>query len=240
MDKPTPEQLIQAAKLTDFSVLAAFMLESAGITELDTSHYPDWVRCAADKVNRALYPKFYEALATNATRPNYGRGIAFGLMEAGQKGIAAWALKLPKGMPEPTEEQAEAVWRWFYREDADKATPPSNGELIATEYRDDFRELESGLNGTELADLHQGIADAARMMSGENKATETTRIYLVMVSFWRVVDQLPNSDALFNLLTTSLGPSIVGDDPKRIAQLCTRVRKKFPRRPGRPRKTTST
>ena len=238
--KLTPAGILAAARVADFSVLAAFMLKGVGMSELPTSDYPVWVGRAADKVSRALFPKVYEVVAPDTLRKAYVTGLTFGLMEAGQKGMRSLAAKLPEGMPEPTEEQIAAAWRWLYREDADKVNPPSNGELIATEYRAQFRQIESEMNEAELAGLHQGITDAARMLLGENASTATTATYRTMVIYWRVVEHFPNSEALFDWLTKGLGAGVVGTDPKRIAQLCRRVGKTFPRRPGRPRKTTST
>jgi hypothetical protein len=87
----------------------------------------------------------------------------------------------------------------------------------------------------EQAELHQGIADATRMVAGENDSKETTAIVLTMVIFWRLVDRLPTARSLLDMLTKAHGENIVGDDPKRIAQICARIGKKF-RGPGRPRK----
>jgi|HubBroStandDraft_1064217.scaffolds.fasta_scaffold36985_5 hypothetical protein len=235
----TLEQLRSAASAADFRASAAFLLEDVGLPTFPTEHYPKWVRRCAEKVNRALFPKVYDVLEKKKGSQAYSVGVAFGLMTGGQSGLREHLAKLTVEIPEPTDEQAAAIWRWFYREDADRLTRPTDGGLVADEYRKEFQEIESGMGSTDLAELHQGVADAARMIGGDNKATETTNVYKIMLTFWRVVDGLPDINALFDMLTKALDANAVGSDPKRISQLCGRIGKSF-RPPGRPRKTTST
>jgi len=238
-NRPTAEQFLAAAKVADPAVFAAFLLERIGMPTLPTSHYPDWARNCANKVNTALFPKVFEAIENDALSPAYSTGVAFGMMTGAQSRAGELTAALPADLPAPTDDQIQAVWRWLYRGDAETATQAPDGDLIALEYREEFRRIENSLGPAELAQLHQGVADATRMIAGENKATETTKIYSVMLTYWRVVDYVQSIDRLIKFLRDVLGPNVVGSDPKRISQLCSRVGKSF-RRPGRPRKTTST
>ncbi len=107
--------------------------------------------------------------------------------------------------------------------------------MISPEMREKIRLIELEANPVELAEIYQGKRDAVSMMNGENKTTDTTAIYQLMLTFWRLVEQFPTAQRFFEFLTRFLGQNRVGDDPKRIQQMCARIGKTFAK-VGRPRK----
>ncbi len=88
--EPTPagqiseERKAFIAKWADFEVQETLLDEALGMSDAPAPDYPSWVRRCGEKVNRALFPKVFEALEENKGSRFYQAGLAFGLMSAGQ------------------------------------------------------------------------------------------------------------------------------------------------------------
>lgn len=238
-EKPTYDQFKAAASFADFSVLSNLMAKTLGTLDEPIPEYPKWVCGGGEKVNHALFPKVFESIEELPASKAYALGVAFGMMTSGEKKIAAFNQLVAGPIPKATDEQLAAGRKYFFGEEAKKLTFASDDDVIPVEYRDQMREAESQMDLKEQAEFHQGFADATKMIMGDNESTETTAILLIMVICWRVVESLPTAQSLFDLLAKALPQNVVGEDPKRIQQICRRVGKRF-RAPGRPKKTTST
>lgn len=226
------EKFLRAARFADFKVQMMLLLESLGMSDEPSASYPVWVRRCAEKVNRASFPKLYSLAEPSEVKPPYAMGIVYGMMVTGQKVASA---VIPAGMPEPTEEQRDTFWKFLYGDDCSQFTPSPDGDVIAVEIHSEVAARQKDFGPAEQVAFDQGKADAGQMILGDNNANEATRIYSLMLTFWRVVDVLPTSQSLFELLTRALGANIVGSDPKRVQQLCRRIGKRFGK-PGRPKK----
>lgn len=228
------EQFLNVMRLADFTVLMNSLAFDAGVFDAKLEGYPAWVIRSANKVTHALFPMIYEIEDARIKRAYY-LGAAYGMMRGGELKLAS---ALPAGLPEATEEQSKAAWKLLFGADSESFTPSPSGSLIPVEITSEIHRIEAELDLHELAEFHQGFADAIRMIAGENKSTETTQVYSFMVTYWRHVDKLPTAESLHTIIRQVHGANVAGADPKRIAQMCLRVGKTF-RSPGRPRKTTS-
>ncbi len=208
----------------DFSVASELLLESTGMADGPASEYPVWVRQCGEKVNRALFPRVYAPAKSFPSA--YGAGVAVGMIVTGRKTAS---VTLATKFATLSAEQRGDIWQ---RVSGEESAPPSG---ITAGEREQVSEIEAKFTPEQQVDFDQGKADAGRMLLGENETTEATQIYKLMLTFWRFVDELPNTQVLFEFLSATLGQNVVGNDPKRVQQLCRRVGKKF-RPPGRPRK----
>jgi hypothetical protein len=236
----TYEEFSRAVAFADFEVGVEYILEFAGMQEGEPVERPAWVRRCADKAMRALFPKAFEIARAPESRKAYSMGIAFGMMEAGQRKLAECADQISTTTEgsNPSSQSNTEIWKWIHGQFAAQSHPSPDRDLISAEDRAKVKHIEGQLNATDLAEYHQGMADAARMFVGDNKATEATTIYAFMLTYWRVVERLKSAEQLLDLLTKVYGQNLVGNDPARIAQLARRVGKTF-RKPGRPPKTRS-
>ncbi len=193
------------------------------------------MRCGR-KVTAALFPKV-DSPEKFASMPEYYQaGFAIAMVVEGVEKLnrclqGVSPLPAPR---EPTEEEILRGFKYLFGEDGEG--------MFETFFKDEGREFcewaeafEAQMDTRQRADFAQGMADAFRMLAGENKSNDATEIYLFMSLFWRVVEQLRSVDQLHQVLIKILGRNRAGYDPKRVAQICHRVGKRFRRR-GRPRK----
>ena len=231
--RPTPEQLLAAARLADSDVLPAFIAALLQEPGPATSNYPLWVRRCAEKVIEGKYPKLWE-LSRNQTEPGpYMAGIAYGMMVGGAALLRNAEKLLPANMPEPTPEEAKNFWEMLHGTEAARLHPVAEGHPLAKEHLDGIKAFEEKLSGVELAEFHRGAAEATAMLAGKDQSTTTTVIHETMLTFWRI--RFGSTVELHNFLTRALGQNVVGSDSQRIAQICKRIGRRFRGR-GRPRK----
>ena len=100
------------------------------------------VRLAAEKVNRAKFPKIFEVVDSGFVAKAYALGVGYGLMLGGQAVLRGMEKSLPIELPEATPDENAAFWKWLYGDEAPNLTPPSDGGIIAVEYSNDLREIE--------------------------------------------------------------------------------------------------
>jgi hypothetical protein len=230
-------------KWADLEVQEILLAESVGMSDKPVPKYPLWVKRCAEKVNRALLPKVFESVESNKTSFIGQAGLAFGLMSAGQAKLKPELKNLRKIVGESgadtTFAQDIVFLESFRSGNNEPLLVAKNGDMIAPKFREKIRQIESQAALSDLTKFYKGMCDAALMVNGENKTTDTTAIYQLMLTFWRLVEQFTTAQKFFEFLTLILGRNRVGDDPKRVQQMCARIGKTFAK-PGRPRKTTST
>jgi hypothetical protein len=157
-------------------------------------------------------------------------------MEAGQIKLAEVFKDLgPIPLPMPSDTELTKLWATFYGDDAKGFTFRTDGDPMPIEMREDIEQRQREFSLEQQADFHQGVADVTRMMGGQNAGTTTTSQYQFMLIFWKAIERLPSFEVFFNIMTKVFGQNLIGNDPKRLRQICHRVGKRF-RRPGRPPK----
>lgn len=234
------QKFLRIARLADFTVTVNCLIAELDPAEALPQNYPLWVRRCGRRVTRALFPRVYRAFEGKSPSRAYDLGLAFGMMESGQKMLTELSDQIgPLPQTEITDANSEGLWHLLYGDGAKTLTFTPGDDLIPVEIRRELSERQQRFTLQQQADFHQGVADVTRMMNGENESTATTDIYTFMLIFWRVIDRLPTFEAFYDIATKVFGQNRTGNDPKRLAQMCQRVGKKF-RRPGRPPKTTST
>lgn len=193
------------AKWADIEVQGILLDEAVGMSDIPAPDYPLWVRRCAEKVNRALFPKVFEALEENKGSRFYQAGLAFGLMSAGQATLKPQLKKFREELGESgtatTVAQDVALLESFRSEKIEPVAVSLDGDMISPEMREKIRLIESGASPVELAEIYQGKHDAVSMMNGENKTTDTTAIYQLMLTYWRLVEQFPTAQRFFEFLT---------------------------------------
>ena len=224
-----------ALPFTDLGALSSALPRYAPTVEASGEDRPPYaVRCAK-KVNSALFPRIQPAANFEAKGLHYQCGFGLGLMEAGFRSMGDVFDRLGplKQTREPTEEEIRKGCQNLFCDAGDEIFEIIKDDGVKFQAAiDDF---ESKMTLGESAEYAQGKADALSMLAGKNKANDATEIYLFMALFWRLVDRLRSVDELYELLAKVFGRNRVGYDPKRVAQICQRVGKKFRSR-GRPRK----
>lgn len=224
-----------AARFADFGVFPNVVARDASVPGIPVLERPDWVVQCGEKVSAALFPQIRERPQFESKGVGYEGGFSIGLIEAGLRlfDMALKPFKLLTKVRMPTEDEIRIRLRSVFGE---------HGEWLMEVIKDDGKsflesveEYESGLDLAGIANFRQGQADALRMVAGENRKNDATDIYLFMMLYWRVVDRLDSVDHLHRVLTKVFGKNRVGYDPKRVAQICQRVGKRYRAR-GRPPK----
>lgn len=235
----TPEQatkgFLAAARLADLGVLPNALARSAAIEGIPELRRPKWVARCREKVCAALFPKVQELPSFGAKGESYEPGFAIGLIEAGIRMLGDIFDRLEPWLKarQPTDDEVRKGLHDLFGE---------HGDWLFEVFKEDgntffeaVADYESKLSLGNAANYRQGQADALKMVAGENRKNDATDIHLFMLLYWRVVDRLESVDHLHRVLIKVFGRNRAGYDPKRVAQICHRIGKKYRAR-GRPKK----
>ncbi len=229
----THEQLSFCLRYADSTIIRTILQADLEGTPLPTG-YPPWVIKCGQKVCRELFPLVYQSKEGNLSNPEEA-GLVLGMMKGGEACLQGELSKVDwVGFPEPTKEQMIEASALIFGKDSGLSIPESGDTLIPHKITEDFRAYDETLALPDRWKLQQSLADGMGMLAGHNASTEATQIQKILLVFWRVIEQCKTSEQVFNFLTAVLGSNIVGSDPKRVLQICTRLGKRFPR--GRPKK----
>ncbi len=219
----------------DAEALHNILCAEIGEPNPNAPSYPQWVWEAGRRVCRGYYPKIYR-LADSAVGTAYKMGICFGLMVGGESKISESIKDLDiSPNREPTSEEMKQIARKLYGEAEEFSLPADGASLIPTEISEEMDRRKASFTLEQLGYWHLGVSDVCLMMAGRDSSTVATKIYSTMVLYWKVVEKLGSIERLTEFLTKIYGQSMVGNDPKRVKQLCGRVRLRFAA-PGRPKK----
>jgi len=194
---------------------------------------PKWVESVERELSLVLLPAVKLRQANYVVTPKrmgaligHGCGMAVAMMEwfASDEQITVADVAKPSNDEiKQAEELNRSVTTWYNA--ARRLAKLSLCSCVDQPY-EDMRDF--------LLGYAEGFSRKPRALRASEIGNPTFEIYLFMMIYWRVVEQMSSVRQLHESLVTVFGSSRVGEQ-KRIEKICQRIGLSF-RKPGRPQK----
>lgn len=247
LSKDTEDKLIEFVRdwLRNAEDMADLMGDRLWNLNDASDEIPVWVRSAAARLSKTYFHQPAHVLSVLDLTP-YRMGYLLGLMQFSTRQITS--------VEEKNVRSNQNIWRRMSAGGRKKLSAEWEQFLIRADIMDSGKNIyfpkpvlkwEKDMKKRSLEDqreFHRGIGDGlAGYGEGTefDRSTQATTLLIPMVVFWRMVSRFDSMTVLHQWLCKVLGPQIVGEDKKRIENLCRRLGGPKFRGVGRPQKIPS-